>query len=95
MRSSGHFFATLSDLNLIESFVLDAQLFDGSEHRLAGFYTINEDVLAELDGEHLELLSRKGYLEAIYMVIASMTNLPVLLEKKNEMRRAEAEHAGD
>ena len=95
MRSSGHFFATLSDLNLIESFVLDAQLYDGTEHRLAGFYTINEDELAELDGEHLEMLNRKGYLEAIYMVIASMTNLPILLERKNQMRRAEAEHAGD
>ena len=95
MRTSKPFFATLEDLNLLESFVLDAQLYDGSEHRLAGYYTINEDVLAELDGEHLEMLNQKGYLEAIYMVIASMTNLPLLLERKNELRKAEAEHAAD
>ena len=95
MRSSGPFFDMLSDYNLLDSFVLDAQLHDGSEHRLAGFYTINEDVLAELSGEHLEALNEKGYLEAIYMVIASMTNLPILLEKKNELRRAEADYVED
>lgn len=95
MRTTRPFFATLEDLNLLESFVLDAQLSDGSEHRLAGFYTINEDTLSELDGEHLEMLNKRGYLEAIYMVIASMTNLPALLERKNEMRKAEAGHAED
>jgi hypothetical protein len=77
---------------LIESFVLDVQLDDGSEHRLAGFYTINEDVLKELDGEQLHRLNQKGYLEAIYMVIASMTNLPALLEKKNRQRKVDPEH---
>ncbi len=93
MRSCKPFFNMLEELNLLESFVLDAQLYDGSEHRLAGFYTINEDALTKLDGAELELLNSKGYLEPIYMVIASMTNLPLLLEKKNQMRRAEAEHA--
>ena len=75
--------------------MLDAQLSDGSEHRLAGFYTINEDVLAELEGPELEMLNKRGYLEAIYMVIASMANLPTLLERKNELRKAEAENAED
>jgi len=92
MRHSKPFFATLDELNLIESFVLDVQLDDGSEHRLAGFYTINEDVLKELDGEQLHRLNQKGYLEAIYMVIASMTNLPALLEKKNQQRKVDSEH---
>jgi hypothetical protein len=95
MRTSKPFFETLEGLNLLESFVLDAQLFDGSEHRLAGFHTINEEVLGELSGEQLEMLNKRGYLEAIYMVIASMTNLPTLLERKNQMRRAEAAHAKD
>jgi hypothetical protein len=95
MRSSKPFFDTLEKLNLLESFVLDAQLYDGSEHRLAGFYTINEDALADLDGEQLEMLSKRGYLEAIYMVIASMTNLPTLLERKNQLRRAETADAED
>ena len=86
------FFDTLTDFNLLESFVLDVQLDDGSEHRLAGFYTINEDVLRKLKGEHLELLNERGYLEAIYMAIASMTNIPALLEKKNQQRKVDPEH---
>jgi len=92
MRHSKPFLDTLDELNLIESFVLDVQLDDGSEHRLAGFYTINEDVLKELDGEQLQRLNQKGYLEAIYMVIASMTNLPALLEKKNQQINVDSEH---
>ena len=95
MKTTRPFFKTLEELDLLESFVLDAQLFDGSEHRLAGFYTINEDVLAELEGPELEMLNKRGYLEAIYMVIASMANLPTLLERKNELRKAEAENAED
>ena len=81
MSTTKPFFKTLEELDLLETFVLDAQLSDGSEHRLAGFYTINEDVLAELEGPELEMLNKRGYLEAIYMVIASMTNLSALLER--------------
>jgi hypothetical protein len=93
MRGSKPFFDALAELDLLESFVLDAQLYDGSEHRLAGFYTINEEALRKLDGEQLKMLNERGYLEAIYMVIASMINLPTLLEKKNELHKAQAEHA--
>jgi hypothetical protein len=92
-RTTRPFFKTLEEMDLLESFVLDAQLSDGSEHRLAGFYTVNEDALAELEGEQLDMLNKRGYLEAVYMVIASMSNLPAMLEKKNEMRKAEAENA--
>ena len=95
ISGSKPFFDTLTELDLIESFVLDVQLDDGSEHRLAGFYTINEDVLRELDGEQLERLNRKGHLEAIYMAIASMSNISNLLEIKNEQRKAAMANAGD
>jgi hypothetical protein len=95
IAGSKPFFETLTELDLIESFVLDVQLDDGSEHRLAGFYTINEDVLRELDGEKLQMLNRKGHLEAIYMAIASMSNISNLLEIKNEQRKAAMANAGD
>jgi hypothetical protein len=95
ISGSKPFFDTLTELDLIESFVLDVQLDDGSEHRLAGFYTINEDVLRELDGEQLERLNRKGHLEAIYMAIASMSNISNLLEIKNEQRKTAMANAGD
>jgi hypothetical protein len=88
LSGSKSFYKALTELDLIESFVLDVELDDGSEHRLAGFYTINEDVLKELDGIQLEKLHRAGYLEPIYMVIASMSRLSDLLEIKNERRKA-------
>jgi hypothetical protein len=70
-------------MELLESFVLDVELNDGSEHRMSGFYTINEDSLAGLTGDDLVILNNKGYLEAVYMVMASQSNIPDLVDRKN------------
>jgi hypothetical protein len=82
LESAPAFSAALLALNLLESFVFDVELADGSQHRLAGFYTINEERLHALDGQALEQLSRAGFLQPIYMVIASLSNLSVLAERK-------------
>ena len=68
---------------LLESFVFDIELNDGSQNRLAGFYTINEDRLAALDGAVLERMNRAGYLAAIYFALASLSNFRALIERKN------------
>jgi len=73
----------LLGMDLLESFVLDVQLDEGSEHRMSGFYTINEETLKGLTGDDLVILNNNGFLEPIYMVIASMSNLPDLVELKN------------
>jgi hypothetical protein len=70
--------------DLLESFTLDVELNDGSKYRLAGFYTINEDKLSQLDGEVLATLSRDGHLMPIYMVIASMSNIRDMIERRND-----------
>jgi len=93
MQRSKPFFETLEEMNLLESIVIEVQLNDGSEHRLAGFHTINEDALRALGAEQLATLNQRGYLEAIYMVIASMSHLPELIEKKNQRRQQAARHA--
>jgi hypothetical protein len=77
------FVAALVELELIESFVLDVELDDGSQNRLAGFYTINEDRLAKLTGEQLARLHDKGYLQAIYMAVASLAQFRGLIQRKN------------
>lgn len=77
------FIAALLKYGLLESFVFDVQLNDGSKHRLAGFFTINEDTLAELPSEAIDELHEQGFLRDIYMVIASLSNLRNLVEKKN------------
>jgi hypothetical protein len=77
------FISALVALELLESFVLDVELDDGSAGRLAGFYTINEDRLAALDADVLGRLHRAGYLQAIFMAVASLSNLRALIERKN------------
>lgn len=73
----------LLGMDLLESFVLDVELNDGSEHRMSGFYTINERSLRGLSGDDLVILNNNGYLEAVYMAIASLGNISILVEKKN------------
>jgi hypothetical protein len=68
---------------LLESFVLDVQLDDGSQHRLAGFHTLNEERLRALDGATLEQLHRAGHLEPIYMAVASLSHFRDLIERMN------------
>lgn len=87
MEQAPAFSAALQEFNLLESFVFDVELPDGTQHRLAGCYTVNEERLQTLDGAALEQLSRAGFLQPLYMVIASLSNLRALAERK---RRAHA-----
>ncbi len=69
--------------DLLEPFALDVTLNDGSQHRMMGFHTINEDVLYELGGEALADLNEKGFLLPIYMAVASLSNIRDLIDRKN------------
>ncbi|NIA54313.1 SapC family protein [Massilia sp. TW-1] len=83
LAASRAFVTALVELELIESFVLDVELDDGSQNRLAGFYTINEDRLAQLSADQLAALHAKGYLQAIYMAVASLAQFRALIQRKN------------
>jgi hypothetical protein len=83
LQSTPAFISALMEHQLLESFVLDIELNDGSQNRLAGFYTINEDKVHHLNGVVLEQFNKAGYLQAIYMVIASLSNFRALIERKN------------
>lgn len=83
------FVAALLEQELLESFVLDVQLANGSQNRLAGFYAINEERLQGLGGAVLERFNRAGYLQAIHMVIASMSQFRALIERKNRLHVAQ------
>lgn len=72
--------------DLLESFVLDIELDDGAMHRLAGYYTINEDTLRGLHGAALGELHAKGYLEPVFMAVASVSNFRDLIDRMNRSR---------
>ncbi len=79
------FVQALLDHELLESFTLDVELNDGSKHRLAGLYTINEEKLGALDAEVLAKLNNDGFLLPIYMVVASMSNIRELIRRRNAL----------
>lgn len=82
------FTAALLEHGLLESFVADIELADGSQNRLSGFYTINEEKLLTLAADALERMNKSGYLQAIYMVVASMSNFGALIERRNRLHAA-------
>lgn len=84
MLDSKTFIDLLLEHQLLESFTLDLTFSNGQKQQLAGFYTIHEDNLAALSPELLAQLHQKGYLQAIYMVIASQSNIRHLLQLKNK-----------
>ncbi|WP_308909215.1 SapC family protein [Pseudokordiimonas caeni] len=77
------FTETLVGLGLLESLALDVELADGSKNRLMGFHVINEDKLMALDSTTLADLNARGYLAAIYMVLASLSHIRDLIVRKN------------
>jgi len=77
------FMQELVEHGLLESVALDIKLKDGSQNRLMGFYSINEDALAELEGNVVASLHEKGFLLPIYMAMASLSNIRTLIDKKN------------
>ncbi len=79
------FLEALTEHNLLESFALDIQLDDGSQNRLMGFHTINEEALSELSGDVLGSLNEKGFLLPIYMALASLSNIRELIARKNAL----------
>jgi hypothetical protein len=89
LQQARGFMAALLELQLLESFVFDIELDNGAQYRLAGFYTVNEERLAALPGDALERLHRAGYLQALYMVVASMSCFRTLIERKNRVHAAQ------
>jgi hypothetical protein len=84
VEATAPFVATLMRHDLIESFALDIEAADGSQNRLAGFSTINEDRLARLDAAAIAELHAQQWLPAIFMVVASMTHFRDLIDRYNK-----------
>ena len=77
------FVETLLSLKLIEPIDIGLAFDDGTRRRLEDLYTINQDALNTLPDDKVVELFRRGYLRAIYLMIASMKQIPVLAQKKN------------
>jgi hypothetical protein len=83
IAATAAFVDALQGLDLLESFVLDVEHRDGSSSRLAGFYTVNEDRARALDAAAVGQLHAQGFLEPMYMVLASTVHFRDLIERRN------------
>jgi hypothetical protein len=78
------FIDTLMRLKLVEPIDIKLGFDDGSKRELAGLYTVNQPVLRALPDASVLDLFRRGYLQLIYLMIASLKQVPVLARKKND-----------
>ncbi len=74
------YFDALNAFNLITPMRLEVPLNDTLE--LTGFYGIDEDQLAALSDADLKQLQTAGFLDHTYMVLASLSQLSGLIQKK-------------
>lgn len=68
--------------DLIESVDINVEVHRDENLNLRGFYTISEERLYNLDGASLESLNKGGFLQAAFLVIASLANVKTLIEMK-------------
>ena len=77
------FVQTLLSLKLVESVSIDVGFDDGTTRDLQGLYTIDQAALRALPDNAVVDLFRRGYLQLIYLMIASMKQVSVLARRKN------------
>ncbi len=82
-RMGSEYTAKLEQLGLIEKVRVDLKFANGSEVKLDGLHSISRQKLQALTGEQLAELRDLGYLEWIYIQLASLTHMNELLARKN------------
>ena len=74
----------MSDYGLIEPLNITITFCDGSEKSLVGLYSINENKLATLSDQQVLDLHQNKLLEPIYAMLASLSQLGSLVNRKNQ-----------
>ncbi|MES1197189.1 MAG: SapC family protein [Pseudomonadota bacterium] len=83
IEQTNAFIAIMLQHNLIEPIELDIGFDDGGTRKVQGLYTINQEALRALPDATIVDLFRRGYLQLVYLMIASLKQIPVLAQKKN------------
>ena len=71
---------------LLEQITLDIAFNDGSKQTLQGFYCIAEERLYQLQGDALESLNQAGYLQPVFMAVASLSRMRDVIERRNRVQ---------
>ncbi len=82
------FIAALEEHDLIEPAQLTVTFAGGEQRRFEGIYTVSEKKLGELEGDTLKDLQNKGYLQASYLMLASIGHVQKLIDRKYALSAA-------
>jgi len=85
MQHSSGFIDALLQHELLEQITLDVAFNDGSKKSVQGFYCIAEERLFQLPGDVLESLNQAGYLQPVFMAVASMSRMRDIIERRNRL----------
>jgi hypothetical protein len=77
---TGKLTATLKSLELLEEKSLKAELNDGREFTINGFFVVNEEKLRNLPAEKIQALFESGELASVYAHLMSLSNLKRLVD---------------
>jgi hypothetical protein len=61
---------------------IEADVLADVKYVLKGFYTIDREKLAQLDGDALEKLNKAGFLQGAFLAAASLGNIRRLIDMK-------------
>lgn len=78
------FLGALASIGLLAPVDIDLSFDDGTRRTLEDLYSIDQDALRGLDDAAALDLFRRGYLQLVYLMIASLKNVPRLARRKND-----------
>lgn len=87
-------FAALDALGLIQPLAMDVRFDENHGVNLTGLYGIDRNRLAALGADEIHGLHRAGWLEGVYLLLASMHNMRRLIAEKQRRLREQDATAG-
>lgn len=76
-------FTLIESMDLLEPISIQIKLSNVDEVNFSDYYTINQEKLAQMEGEDLSKLHQYGVLSLLYFVLSSMGNFQQLIALKN------------
>jgi len=79
------FTGRLAELDLIEPVRIEIEFVDGSDAKLQGLFRISAPALKALPAAQLADLRDREFLEWLYFQMASLSQMPALIARKNQL----------
>ncbi|MGB5511303.1 MAG: SapC family protein [Woeseiaceae bacterium] len=86
--STEAFIDTLAKHDLVEAAQLDVQFPGGEKRRFEGLYTVHDEKLSKLEDDVLTDLYKRGYLQAAWLLLASIGNVRKLIMRRGRRHAA-------